>query len=166
MALYFLDSSAVVKRYIHEIELGPLTGHTWMGTLCALAASGAHQLVISQLARVEVVSTFHKKARANAIKHVELDKILRDFAADCATDYAIWPVPEVAFNRATALIRTHGRTRDIRSLDAIQLTGCLDVRASALAAGGPSPIFVCADTKLLNVATLEGLATENPNLYP
>ena len=166
MALYYLDSNAVVKRYIHEVELGDRTGHTWMQTLCADAASGSHQLVISQLALVEVVSTFHKKARGNQIDYAELAQILADFTRDCATDYAILPIDSGVFNQATTLIRTYGRRHGIRSLDAIQLTGCLAVRDIAHTMGGPSPIFVCADTQLLSLATTIGLSTEDPNRYP
>jgi predicted nucleic acid-binding protein len=165
MAVYYLDSSAVVKRYVHEVELGALTGHTWMQQLCVTAASNKDVLVISQLALVEVVSTFHKKARGNRVNTKELTRILDDFTADCQADYAIQPVTIATFDRAGALIRTHGQKRGIRSLDAIQLSGCLALRDVARAVGASAPTFVCSDDALLHLAGIEGLRTENPNLY-
>lgn len=64
--------------------------------------------------------------------------------------------------RAAALCHTH----PLRAHDVVQLVSAFTKRADDLAAGQPAPIFVCADTSLLNVATAEGLATENPHAYP
>lgn len=46
----------------------------------------------------------------------------------------------------------------LRTLDALQLAGCLTIRHST-----PPPLmFVCADDRLCDTATIEGLATLNP----
>jgi hypothetical protein len=42
----------------------------------------------------------------------------------------------------------------------------LALRQYTLANQAPDPIFVCADTGLLDIAGIEGLQVENPNTYP
>ena len=46
MALYFLDSSAIVKRYVSE------AGHVWIASLCDPIQN--HDIQIAQIALVEV----------------------------------------------------------------------------------------------------------------
>ena len=55
MVLYFLDSSAIVKRYFQE------PGHEWIETLHDPAQG--HGLYIAQAALVEVVASICRKAR-------------------------------------------------------------------------------------------------------
>ena len=55
MALYFLDSSAIVKRYFQE------PGHEWIEMLHDPAQG--HGLYIAQAALVEVVASICRKAR-------------------------------------------------------------------------------------------------------
>jgi uncharacterized protein len=50
----------------------------------------------------------------------------------------------------------------LRAYDAVQLASGLDSNRRLLAANQPPLIFVCADTRLLTVATSEGLQTHNP----
>ena len=53
MPLYFLDSSAIVKRYVSE------PGHAWIANLCD--PSQNHDVQIAQIALVEVVATLCRK---------------------------------------------------------------------------------------------------------
>lgn len=55
MALYFLDTSAIVKRYFRE------QGHEWIEALHNSAPG--HELYIAQIALVEVVASICRKAR-------------------------------------------------------------------------------------------------------
>jgi hypothetical protein len=61
------------------------------------------------------------------------------------------------FESAGELIARHGKTRQIHTLDALQLAVALSIRR-------PAPIdrFVCADQRLCDIASLEGLAVFNP----
>jgi hypothetical protein len=56
---------------------------------------------------------------------------------------------------------THRLVRQIRSLDALQLSVALQLHEAA-----PIDHFVCADQRLCDVAVLEGLAVINPELTP
>jgi len=54
----------------------------------------------------------------------------------------------------------------LRGCDALHLATALAANEALLAGGLPPLIFVAADNDLLIVARAEGLATENPDLYP
>jgi uncharacterized protein len=154
MALYFLDSSAVVKRYVAE------AGHTWIVALCDPAQG--HDLHIAQAALVEVVATLCRKAREAAITTAERDSLVADFRRDTMTTYAVRSVTTAIYTWAGDLCRTHR----LRAYDAVQLAAVLALRDDAQVSGAPLPTFVCADTDLLGFAGAEGLSTENPNAYP
>ena len=65
------------------------------------------------------------------------------------------------FTSAGDLISYHGLTRQLRALDAIQLSVALRVHRTT-----PLDHFVCADQRLCDIAVLEGLAVINPALTP
>ncbi len=65
------------------------------------------------------------------------------------------------FTSAGDLIGSHGLTRQLRALDAIQLAVGLRTHQAT-----PIDHFVCADQRLCDVALLEGLAVINPELTP
>lgn len=154
MALYFLDSSAIVKRYVAE------PGHVWIVDLCDPAQG--HDVHIAQTALTEVVATLCRKAREAAITPHERDNLIADFRHDTATTYAVREVTTATYTLAGDLCRTHR----LRAYDAVQLATVLALRDDALTNGAPLPIFVCADADLLTFAGAEGLSTENPNTYP
>jgi uncharacterized protein len=154
MALYFLDSSAVVKRYVAE------AGHAWIVALCDPAQG--HDLHIAQAALVEVVATLCRKAREAALTIGERDHLIADFRRDTTTTYAVRPVTTAIYTRAGDLCRTYR----LRAYDAVHLAAVLDLRDDAQAGGTLAPSFVCADADLLGFAGAEGLSTENPSAYP
>ena len=67
------------------------------------------------------------------------------------------PDLNVHFESAGDLIAKYGKTRQIHTLDAIQL-------AVALSLQMPAPIdhFVCSDQRLCEIALLEGFTVINP----
>lgn len=156
MASYFLDTSALIKRYIAE------PGHAWVGALCDPAAG--HEIHISQIAHVEVVATLCRMVRERPprLRTRSRDNLIALFRAHLPNDYIITPVTEATFARAADLCLTH----PLRAYDAVQLASALAVRDAALAVGVAPPTFVCADVILLGVAAAEGLATENPSAHP
>ena len=60
---------------------------------------------------------------------------------------------------AQQLVIKHGTTRDMRTLDAIQLAVALSVNAAS-----PLDGFVCADANLCSIAAMEGLRVINPEM--
>lgn len=151
MGTYFLDTSAIIKRYILE------QGQAWIISLCDPAQG--HVLYISQVARVETVATICRRAREQSITLSERDRLIETFRRDSQKSYNTWPVTSDIYDAAGDLCRSHR----LRAYDAVQLACVLAVREYARANEAPEPIFVCADLALLNVATTEGLSIENPS---
>src|SRR5947208_7260290 len=154
MATYFLDSSAVVKRYFPE------QGHSWIVTLCD-AAQG-HDLYIAQTALVEVVAAMCRREREQSITLTARDSLIRLFREDSKGSYNIWPVTADLYTSAGNLCRSHR----LRAYDAVQLACALALRQYTRANQVPDLIFVCADVGLLAIASAVGLRVENPNNYP
>ncbi len=68
----------------------------------------------------------------------------------------IEPLSHVVVQQAKANLRKHGQQRGLRTLDALQLSTVLLVRARE------EVVFVCADSQLCEVAALEGVGVSNP----
>lgn len=158
MALYFLDSSAIVKRYFQE------QGHEWIEALHD--PNQGHALYIAQVALVEVVASICRKAREQDIPLEERNSTIEDFRRDIRSSYSTWMVDNVLYTAAGDLCRIHR----LRAYDAIQLACAIAVREDALKAQSPEAeppdvVFTSADHGLLAVALAEGFSIENPNNY-
>ncbi len=98
MATYFLDTSALVKRYILE------QGQAWIISICDPAQE--HDLYISQTARVEIVSALCRRTRERSITVDERDQLIKKFREDSLKDYNTWPVTSEVYDAAGELCRT------------------------------------------------------------
>ena len=78
MPAYYLDSSALVKRYVTE------TGSAWVRELCQDAANA---IFISELALVEVGSAFARRYHRGEITDEQRRHYLGVFVYDCAESY-------------------------------------------------------------------------------
>lgn len=154
MATYFLDTSALAKRYVPE------QGQGWIMALCD--PEQGHELYISQAALVEVVAAICRRTREQSITLAERDRLIEAFRQDCQNAYDMLLVSTATYHAAGELCRSHR----LRAYDAVQLACALALRDRAQAKQGPAPIFVCADSNLLTIAEALGLSIENPNSYP
>src|SRR5947209_17339968 len=154
MATYFLDTPAIIKRYIFE------PGQAWILSLCNPAQG--HDLYISQAALVEVGAAICRRAREKSISIAERDRLITVFRQDSKQAYNSWPVTTDLYISAGDLCRSHR----LRAYDAVQLACTLALREYTLANHVSELIFVCADVSLLDIAGVEGLQVENPNNYP
>ena len=153
MSTYFLDTSAIVKRYFLE------QGHDWIVALCD--STQAHRFYISQAALVEVVATICRKAREQSIADEERDSLINTFRRDCQSAYIVWPVTTAIYTAAGNLCRSYR----LRAYDAVQLACVLALRDETVASETPMPNFICADNGLIDMAVAEKLSIENPNNY-
>ena len=158
MAVYFLDSSAIVKHYFQE------QGHNWIQALHNPAQG--HRLYISQVALVEVVASTCRKAHEQNIPVETRDMTINNFRRDVQAIYRVRLVDDALYIMVGNLCRSHR----LRSYDAVQLACALTVRKEVLEVQpfGIEPsqfIFVSADHRLLDIALAEGLSVENPNNY-
>lgn len=148
MARYFLDSSALVKRYHRESGSDDVE---------RLFESSGDRFFVSRLALVEVRSSFARLVREGVFANSDFVKLIARLDEDVASD--ILTVAAVSSRRlegAATILATHGLTNPVRTLDAIHL-------ATAQALHGRSRIaaFVAADKKLLAAATVCGLAVRD-----
>jgi uncharacterized protein len=153
MALYFLDSSALVKRYISE------TGSTWILGLFAPALK--NEIFIAAIAKVEIVAAIMRRSRSGSISVTEAKAIVHQLRKDSRKGYQVIEITESIINSGMALAETYG----LRGYDAIQLAAGRAVNILCLASGLPPITFVSADNELNAAVISEGLLMENPNNY-
>jgi predicted nucleic acid-binding protein len=149
MPHYFFDTSALVKHY-----------HTELGSprVDQILGESGSDYSIARLTLTEVPSVFAKKVRTGEIAGADFDRLRLRFYAD-VRNRIVTPVRilNAHFESAGGLIATHGKTRQIHTLDALQLAVALSIQQ-------PTAIdqFVCAHRRLCDIALLEGLAVINP----
>ncbi len=118
MTIYFLDSSALVKRYAVEI------GTTWVSQLCDPA--NRHTLLIASVTLVEVAAAFATKQRSQEVTTEAYSQGLQDFIRDAAGQYRVLGVDQ----RVIALGVTLTTRQKLRGYDAVQLAVALTVNAA------------------------------------
>jgi predicted nucleic acid-binding protein len=154
MPAFFLDTSALVKRYVME------TGTAWVVGLTDTASG--NRCWASDLARVELLSALYRRVRAGALDPADAQRAEGAFDADRRTHFRLLAVTPEIVTRAVHLVTAH----PLRANDGIQLATAhyLAIRSQAIGLG--SPIFVSADRSLNQIATLIGLQVDDPNLHP
>jgi uncharacterized protein len=112
------------------------------------------------LTLVETISVFAIKVRTRAFDSPEFARLRGLFATHVARRrYQVVRLLNAHYDRAQDLVTSYGLTRQIRTLDALQLAVALHLHQMA-----PLDHFVCADQRLCDIAALEGLAVLNPEL--
>ncbi len=152
MSRFFLDSSALVKRYLTE------TGSAWIHQQ-ALPRAG-NSIAVVEITRVEVAAAIAARHRASkGITRQERDGIVSLLLNHFDQEYQIIALTPDVIGQAVALTQNHR----LRGYDAIQLSAALTTNQSLLRAGLAGLTFVAADGDLLSAANQEGLEVENPN---
>jgi uncharacterized protein len=149
LTAYFVDSSALAKRYIIE------TGSEWVRSW--ILPAHKNQIVISVLSTVEVISLLMRREREGAVSTQERIRVQNNFMRHSEDEYYTIDVDNNVLGIARQLLARH----PLRTLDAIQLASALQAAAALRA----QPTFVCADQRLLTAASSEGLPIDNPNLH-
>jgi predicted nucleic acid-binding protein len=154
MPIYFFDSSALVKRYVAE------AGSNWVKSICNLADQNI--IACSNLTEVEVSSAFCRRCRERYITTSERNGLIAALHHDCNAEYYLLEVTNTIRDRAIDLLQNY----PLRGYDAVQLATAFVANQILISHDFPSLMFVCADNRLCNTATSEGLTVENPNNYP
>lgn len=79
VSAYFLDSSALVKRYVPE------TGSAWVQALADVATGNL--LIIARITWVEVLSALARRQREGSLSDTEVDLIIQRFGYDLNNQY-------------------------------------------------------------------------------
>ncbi len=154
MDFYYLDTSAVVKRYVAE------RGSAWVNLLTDPQQYAF--LFLSKLTLAEFVSALTRRQREGKLADAVYADLLRVFYADCQTQYQLIDLTDGIIMAATPLFERH----PLRTLDALQLATALHAQRFILNNYQSTLTFVSADERLLSIARTEGLLTDNPNLHP
>jgi uncharacterized protein len=154
MGIYFLDSSALVKRYVSE------AGSLWVIQLLDPALK--HNIFIAAIASVEMIAAISRRARSGSLTAQAASTICSQIKADLTTDFEIIEITEMVISSAMQLAETY----QLRGYDAVQLAAAVAVNQLCIAHNLTSVIFISADHELNAAAGREGLTIENPNNYP
>jgi hypothetical protein len=154
MSPVYLDTSALLKRYVAEVGSG------WVNAL--LADTAIPLFCISQLAVVEATCAFARRLRDGTLSPRMHAQVLLAFDYDCQCRYTLLDVVPVTIETACILANKH----PLRAYDAMHLATAWLLSQELLRAGGQPLTFVSADDILLGIAHVEGLQAENPNHHP
>ena len=161
MAVYFFDTSALVKRYVNE------TGSAWVGQVTDPKSS--NKIYITRITGVEIVSALMKKVR-DTKSPLPLDaakKAIAEFRNDFQNQYELLRITDSLLQTAMELPEKH----KLRAYDAVQLSAALIISTQSVqqgipATGIPSLVLVASDSELLDAAQAEGLAVDDPRNHP
>ncbi|HKC65067.1 MAG TPA: type II toxin-antitoxin system VapC family toxin [Pyrinomonadaceae bacterium] len=153
MVAYFLDSSALVKRYATE------TGTAWMTGL--IEPSAGNLIYIARITGVETVAAIARKRKGNLLSPADASTALATLRTELAGLFLIVEVTTVLLATALDLADKHA----LRGYDAVQLAATLSANSERLQQNLPPLVLVTADTDLLVAGAAEGLATDDPNTH-
>ena len=149
MPTYFVDSSALVKRYRSEPRSRYL----------ARLIDNAERLIASRLTKVEVTAALVRRARGSNQPAEILNNAVAALETELQNSFELIELDELLMEQAAALAREHA----MRGADAVQLACLLLARRD----DPDNELFLLsADDELNAAAFAEGLQVENPNLHP
>ena len=151
MGSFFLDGSALAKRYVPE------AGTALVDSLLDHVAE--HRIFLLNVGYAEVVSVLVRKKNAGRISSGDFSRALSAFGQEIVRSPGKHLVlfDNSVVNTATALIVKHS----INATDGIALRVRLDV-ATVLRGHGDSLVLVASDQRLLRAAQAEGVTTFDP----
>jgi predicted nucleic acid-binding protein len=154
VASYFVDSSALAKRYVLEVGSG------WLRA--ALEPATGCRTVVARATPVELVSAIARRERGGGLTAADAAAARADLLLDLVSEYRV-----VEFGESVALEAMDLAVRHVlRGYDAIQLASALEANRAAVAAGLPPMVFISSDAALNAAARQEGLPVEDPNRHP
>jgi predicted nucleic acid-binding protein len=151
MAAYFLDSSALVKRYASE------TGTAWVTSLINPAAGNL--IYAARITGVESVAAVARKRKGNLLPPADAATAITTLRKEFAGMFLIVEVTPALLAAATDAAEKHA----LRGYDAVQLAAALEANSGRLEQGMSPLVLVTADTDLLAAGPAEGLAVDDPN---
>src|SRR5215470_7580369 len=146
MATTYVESSALVKRYVAEV------GSAWVRRT---VARPVHQvLYTAALTEVEVRSALQRLVREGRLDTAQAQRFTRR--------YQVIRITRRIVTQAGMALERH----PLRAYDAVQLACALAVQRLLHQRGMPPPLFVTADDALLVAARAEGFPVDNPLQHP
>jgi predicted nucleic acid-binding protein len=151
---YFLDSSALVKRYVPEI------GSAWVQAI-SVPATG-NLIIIARITWIEVLSALARRQREGSLSNTDVDLIIQRFRFNLNNQYQVVELDQALTESAGQLVNQY----PLRAYDAVQLASVLRIQPVFASTTSTSLVFLTADDRLLTIAQAAGLLTDNPNNHP
>jgi predicted nucleic acid-binding protein len=151
---YYVDTSALVKRYVDE------TGSGWLRT--ALGAEPSPSVIIVHLAVVEMTSALTRRLREGVLTTAEHAQLQNAFRSDCLNEYEIAVAVGNIIDQANRLLEAY----PLRAYDAVHLATAVVANQRLVDNNLPPLIFLSSDDRLNDAASAEGLTVDNPNHHP
>ena len=149
MPLLFLDSSALVKRYIRE----PGSDHV------RALLDAADVAAIAAVTPVEVAAAVARRSRAGDLPETEGRRLVDAMLRDVDQQFIRIGLGQAIAGAAVTAAWDHA----LRAYDAVQLASALT--AATIARRRNTDFwFVCSDTDLLAAAAAAGMATIDPTV--
>ena len=150
MTDYYLDASALVKRYAPEPD------SDWILEITEPAAG--HTIILSEITLAEVAAALAVKQRIpRGLTLEERDRALSRFLQDCAEIFLLLQVDRSVIDRAVELTQSHR----LRGYDAVQLATALIANDDLVEQEHSPLVFVAGDNDLLAAARTDGLIADN-----
>ncbi|HLJ65595.1 MAG TPA: type II toxin-antitoxin system VapC family toxin [Stellaceae bacterium] len=146
MALYFLDTSALVKLYVREPGTDRL--------LYLVGENAANRIAALAISVVEIRSALRRREREGDIDADIATAILDQVRSHLETRFIRQLINDPVIDTALVMVDRYA----LRAYDALQMAGCLVLSAAVAEAF----TFVCSDHRLLDAARSERLATLDP----
>ena len=156
MAIYFFDTSALVKRYVKE------DGTDWVQSI--VDPQAGNDIYLAEITLVEVISAIKKCERSTGVSKIsknDATNFTSQFRYDFSNQYLSLQVKSENIAQAADLVEQH----KLRAYDAVQLAVAIEL-FDDYQTQGIQITFVSADNDLLTAASAESLQTENPSNYP
>lgn len=154
MSAFYLESSALVKRYSAE------AGSKFVIKL--LQPSSGNRLYSAKITEIEVCAALTRKRKGLTMTAAAATKSIARFRRNFAARFVKSDITDSIISDAIRLSDLHA----LRGYDAIQLAAALETNSERISRGIAPLTFVSADAELNSAAQAEGLAVENPNNYP
>jgi len=151
LALYYLETSALVKLYVRE-----------MGTDRVLALAdrtAGNRFAILALSKIEFRSALRSRERNGEIPAQIANHLLDTFDRHMQGVFVTQMINDFVLDIACVLIDRY----TLRAYDAIQLAGFMVLKD---AAGTEVPVFVSSDQALLEAGRQEGIPVLDPCSNP
>lgn len=146
MPIFYLDASAIVKRYRQE-ELGS----DFMIQLIENASS-LDEFYTSFISVLEVTAAITRRIEAKD----RLNEILSRFNRDAQEILRLWPLNQELILKAIPVVEQH----KLRTGDAIHLATALDI--SSIEGDTPDMVMVSSDNELIEASTNSNMAHLDP----
>ncbi len=154
--IYFIDTSALAKRYLVE------QGSGWIRAITD--PSSGNRIAVGNITRVEIGAAIARRQRDPRYRMTVADRdaLISLFDYHVRNEYLVVDMLPTIVDDAYQLTRIY----QLRGYDAIQLAAARALNKQLIAAGLPSLVLLTGDGELLTAACADGLAVDDPNLHP